>query len=259
MGKVTVRMDLKEYCGYLERRVKELEEENILLRRKLGMAVRIGSAVEETAVDPIREDAVASIHKYSSSDEKIHLFRSLFCGREDVFARRWYSTKTEKSGYAPVCANEWRDGVCIKPKGSCAKCENRELVPLSDAVIYDHLSGKDAYGRDVVGIYPILPGDICWFLAIDFDDGAWRDHVSQLRSTCDEWDINCAVERSRSGEGAHLWIFFSEPISCNTARKLGTALLTAAMESSGKLKLDSYDRMFPNQDTLPKYLWALRR
>jgi len=246
-------VDLKEYCGYLERRVKELEEENILLRRKLGMAARTGPAMEETAANPIREDTViAGIHKYSSSDEKIHLFRSLFCGRGDVFARRWYSTKTEKSGYSPVCANEWRDGVCIKPKGSCAKCENRELVPLSDAVIYDHLSGKDAYGRDVVGIYPILRDDTCLFLAIDFDDGAWQDHVSQLRHICNEWNISCAVERSRSGEGAHLWIFFSEPIACNTARKLGTALLTAAMDNSGNLKLDSYDRMFPNQDTLPK-------
>ena len=151
-----------------------------------------------------------------------------------------------------MCANEWREGVCIKPKGSCSKCENRELVPLSDAIIYEHLSGKDGFGRDVVGLYPILPNDTCYFLAIDFDDGDWQDNVSEVWSICTGWNIPCAVERSRNGEGAHLWIFFSEPVPCSTARKLGTALLTAAMECSGKLKLDSYDRMFPNQDTLPK-------
>lgn len=163
-----------------------------------------------------------------------------------------YSAKTEKSGYSPVCANEWCEGVCIKPKGSCSKCENRESVPLSDAIIYEHLSGKDGYGRDVVGLYPILPNDTCYFLAIDFDDGDWQENVSEVRNICTSWNIPCAVERSRSGEGAHLWIFFTEPIPCSTARKLGTALITAAMENSGKLKLDSYDRMFPNQDTLPK-------
>lgn len=240
----------EEYCKQLERRIAELEKENAELRAQLGLSGT--KAVATVQLAEVENSPTATVHKYSSPNEKIQLFRSLFRGREDVFAKRWYSTKTEKSGYSPVCANEWREGVCIKPKGSCSKCENRELVPLSDTIIYEHLSGKDGYGRDVVGLYPILPDDTCCFLAIDFDDGDWQDNVSEVRNICTGWNIPCAVERSRSGEGAHLWIFFSEPVSCSTARKLGTALLTAAMENSGKLKLDSYDRMFPNQDTLPK-------
>lgn len=253
-------MDLEKYCKQLEQRVKELEKENAELRTKLGMTEKCYSpigAIPDTdtgnVIAPVcSEKEYSAINKYSAPDEKIRLFRSLFRGREDVFAKRWYSVKSEKSGYSPVCANEWRDGVCAKPKGSCSKCENRELVPLSDAIIYEHLSGKDGYGRDVVGLYPIQTDDTCYFLAIDFDDGDWQDNVRELRNICTGWNIPCAVERSRSGEGAHLWIFFSEPISCSTARKLGTALLTAAMENGGKLKLESYDRMFPNQDMLPK-------
>ena len=237
-------------CRELQRRIEELEAENKLLRSKLGMAEAVASAA------PVREEntpqvLATAVHKRSSTDDKIRLFRSLFRGREDVFARRWYSTKKEKGGYAPVCANEWRDGVCIKPKGSCSKCEHRELVALSDKVLYDHLSGSDPYGRDVIGIYPILPDDTCYFLAIDFDDDGWQENVLAVRRVCEEWKIPCGVERSRSGKGAHLWIFFSAAVSCTGARKLGSALLTAAMEREGKLKLDAYDRMFPCQDMLP--------
>ncbi len=253
-------MNLQKYCKQLEQRVKELEKENAELRTRLGMTEMYSLPVEEVCsadteniiVPACPEKKHSTVHKYSPPDEKIRLFRSLFRGREDVFAKRWYSVKSEKSGYSPVCANEWQDDVCIKPKGSCSKCENRELVLLSDAIIYEHLSGKDGYGRDVVGLYPIQIDDTCYFLAIDFDDGDWQNNVREVRNICTGWNIPCAVERSRSGEGAHLWIFFSDPIPCRTARRLGTALLTAAMENTGKLKLDSYDRMFPNQDTLPK-------
>ena len=174
-------MDWKQRCAELEKRISELEAENRELRRRLGMD--IPKPVPSTAV-----------HNRSTPAEKIMLFRSLFRGREDAFARRWYSTKTEMAGYAPVCANEWQSGVCIKPKGSCSKCEHRDLVPLNDQVIYNHLSGKDAYGRDVVGLYPILPDDACCFLAIDFDNGAWQENVSAVRSICTEWEIPCAVE-----------------------------------------------------------------
>lgn len=234
-------MDYEKHCAELQKRIAELENENRELRRRLGMPPH----------PPVQVAPTTEVHMHSSPAEKIRLFRSLFRGREDVFARRWYSTKTEKAGYAPVCANEWKHGICMKPNGTCSKCEYRELVPLRDQVIYDHLSGTDTYGRDVVGLYPILPDDTCCFLAIDFDDGAWRENVSAVRNICAEWNVPCAVERSRSGEGAHLWIFFSAPLPCSTARKLSSSLLTAAMEREGSLKLDAYDRMFPCQDMLP--------
>ncbi len=234
-------MDWKQRCAELEMRIAALETENRELRQRVGIQI----------FEPAKPVPTTTIHMHSTPAEKIRLFRSLFRGRDDVFARHWYSTKTEKAGYAPVCANEWKPGVCIKPKGTCSKCEHRELVPLSDQVIFNHLSGKDAYGRDVVGLYPILSDDTCCFLAIDFDDGAWQENVSAVRKVCAEWGVPCAVERSRSGEGAHLWIFFSASLPCSTARKLGSTLLTAAMEQEGSLKLDAYDRMFPCQDMLP--------
>lgn len=246
-------MDWEQRCRELQQRVDELERENLELRRKLGYSETEPSAEPENQKieTVIEHSAGVGVHLRSTPEEKIRLFRSLFRGREDVFARRWYSVQKEKAGYAPVCANEWKYGVCLKPKGKCSKCENRVLVPLDDAVIYKHLSGKDANGQDVIGLYPILPDDTCYFLAIDFDDGAWRENVAAVRSVCDEWEIPCGVERSRSGEGAHLWVFFEDAIPCATARKLGSALLTAAMEREGKLRLDAYDRMFPCQDTLP--------
>ena len=242
------------------KRIEVLERENAELKRMLGMAVEAVPADEELTPSKAIEAVIVQpkpvlrdgFDKYRSPEEKIALFRSLFRGREDVFAARWQSVTTGKSGYSPACANEWAAGVCAKPKGSCQNCEHRELLSLTDAVIYRHLRGNDAYGRDIVGIYPILPDDTCFFLALDFDDEGWSENVSAVRDICKEWDVPCAVERSRSGEGAHQWLFFENAVPCAEARRLGTALLTAAMEKGGELKLKAYDRMFPNQDVLPK-------
>ena len=254
----------------LRARIEALERENAMLWELLRMGPGEEeerwpplSLAEEASFAPTQPPAVlqeateplaagSGFNKYAPPGEKIALFRSLFHGREDVYARRWQSVKTGKSGYSPACANEWAPGVCPKPKGSCKDCAHRELLPLTDAVIEAHLRGRDACGRDVLGVYPILPDDSCRFLALDFDDEGWRENVTAVREVCRRWELPCAVERSRSGEGAHLWLFFEAAVPCAEARRLGTALLTAAMEAGGALKLTSYDRMFPNQDTLPK-------
>ena len=192
------------------------------------------------------------IDKYSSPQEKIELFKHLFIGRTDVYAKRYYSTNTGKSGYVPACSNEWIPNVCDKKANTCTTCPNRNFVKLTDKIIYDHLSGKDDFCRDVIGVYPMMPNESTKFLAIDFDDDNWQKDVSAVKSICMNLNIPVAVERSRSGNGAHMWFFFEEPVSATDARKLGSGILTTAMESRHEIGLDSYDRMFPNQDSMPK-------
>ena len=222
---------------------ERLKAENAELKKRLGKAEP--EIAEEVAAE------VAAVNMRSSPDEKIALFRSLFAGREDVFARRWYSKTTGRSGYQPVCDNEWSPGLCDKRTYKCADCPNRNLKPLDYDALFAHLAGKDEYGRDVVGVYPMLTDDTCRFLAADFDEESYIDDVTAYREVCTEWNIPVSVERSRSGSGAHAWIFFEEPILASSARKLGTAVLTAAMEKRGDLSFKSYDRLFPNQDTMP--------
>ena len=193
----------------------------------------------------------AAVTMSSTPQEKIALFRSLFRGREDVYALRWHNVKTGKSGYSPACANKWVPDVCGLPKVRCADCKYRSFAKLNDKKIFAHLSGKDELGRDVIGIYPMLPDETTNFLAIDFDDGDWKADISAVRKVCESNGVPCAVERSRSGEGGHLWVFFESPVSAAKARKLGSGLLTQAMKERHEIKFGSYDRMFPNQDTMP--------
>lgn len=150
-----------------------------------------------------------------------------------------------------MAANEWQPGLCEKGRVSCAKCPNRVLRPLDDAAIYRHLAGRDAQGRDVIGLYPMLPDETCYLLALDFDDANWQDCARAVASVCRAHSIPFALERSRSGQGAHVWLFFAEAIPCAKARQLGDALLSAAMDACGGISFTAYDRMFPNQDTLP--------
>ncbi len=188
----------------------------------------------------------------SSAQEKIALFLSLFRGREDVCARRYYSLKTGKSGYVPLCRNEWEPGLCDKKAHPCPECPNRDFVPLTAQIVKAHLVGQDGHGRDVAGIYPMLEDDQTRLLAADFDEEAWREDVSAFRETCAALGLTPAVERSRSGNGAHVWFFFSEPVPAAEARKLGSALLTRTMDRRHELRFQSYDRLFPSQDTVPK-------
>jgi len=182
-----------------------------------------------------------------SAPEKVTLFRRLFRGRDDVYPVRWESKVSGKSGYAPACANEWREGVCDKRRVKCTDCGNRRLLPLSDSVIYDHLAGKHT-----VGIYPLFEDDTCHFLAVDFDEAEWRSDARAFVQSCEELGIPVALEISRSGQGAHAWIFFTGCVPARDARRLGTAIISHTCARTRQLALSSYDRLFPNQDRLPK-------
>lgn len=143
--------------------------------------------------------------------EKVSLFRSLFRGRADVFPVRFVSKKTGKPGYAPSCSNKWEPGVCLlRTGGRCSDCVNQAFVSVSDQVVIDHLQG-----RHVIGVYPLLDDETCWFLAVDFDKSSWKDDVAAFAETCRILGTPVAIERSRSGNGAHAWFFFTAPITAN--------------------------------------------
>jgi superfamily II DNA or RNA helicase len=178
---------------------------------------------------------------------RVALFMSLFRGRADVFATRWESTRAPgKSGWAPKCSNEWQPGVCFKPKVKCAACSQRRFVAFTAAEARLHLEG-----RQTAGIYPLLADETCWLLAIDLDGPSWPDDVRALRDAAGESDLPVLVERSRSGRGAHVWLLFAAALPARTARALGSLLLTRAMRHRS-ISMDSYDRLFPNQDTMPR-------
>lgn len=192
------------------------------------------------------------VHHGSSTEDKISLFRSLFRGRQDIYPRRFESRRTGKAGYAPACKNEWVSGLCQKPRIKCAACQHRAFLPVTDTVIHQHLTGEDNEGADfVAGVYPMLLDETCFFIAIDLDKALWQKDVTAVMETCRQMQLPALLERSRSGNGAHVWIFFSKAVSASLARRLGSHLLTLTMARRPDIGLDSYDRLFPNQDTLP--------
>lgn len=197
-------------------------------------------------------EQTAPVCTHSSTQEKIECFLSMFRGREGLYARRYYSTKTGKSGYTPVCKNEWAQRLCDKRKYKCVDCPNRALVPLSFEAVKAHLRGNDPLCRDVAAIYPMREDNTTWLLAADFDEANWQADVAAFRKCCTALGLTPAVERSRSGNGAHVWFFFSEPVSAADARRLGSGLLTRTMACRHELSFASYDRLFPAQDTVPK-------
>jgi hypothetical protein len=219
----------------------ELQAENsrlVALLQSHGIEWRV---LPEQATTPATEPSRLS------TEEKIALFRSLFRGRTDVYPVRWESRTSGKSGYAPACANEWRAGVCEKPRIKCSDCDKRLLIPLSDEVIYGHLAGEHT-----VGVYPLLEDDCCYFLAVDFDESEWREDARAFMQSCEEMGVPAALEISRSGQGAHAWGFFASRVSARDARRLGTAIISHTCARTRQLRLNSYDRLFPNQDTRPK-------
>ncbi len=176
------------------------------------------------------------------------LFRSLFRGRQDIFPTRFVSKKTGKPGYAPACTNKFVTGLCaLKTGGKCSECSNQAFIPVADQVVIDHLKG-----RHVMGVYPLLEDETCWFLAADFDKSSWKEDVVAFAETCRSIGAPVAVERSRSGNGAHAWFFFTSPVLANVARRMGCFLITETMNRRHELSMESYDRLFPNQDTMPR-------
>lgn len=211
---------------------------------------RLIALLESHDIEWQQPQAISTIPEAESAalttEEKIALFRCLFRGRSDVYPVRWES-KAGKSGYSPACANEWKPGVCEKPRIKCADCVKRSLVPLSDQTIFDHLAGKHT-----VGVYPLLNDDGCHFLVVDFDKAHWQEDARAFVQTCRELSVPVALEISRSGNGAHVWIFFSSSVPARDARRLGTAIISRTCNRTRQLELGSYDRLFPNQDTMPK-------
>lgn len=238
------------------RRLHELEEENKRLKSLLTKhGIPFEVCTHDSGIVASKSTVPTTSSVRLSLQAKVELFQSIFKGRENVFAKRWYSDTTKKSGYQPVCEHEWNIEFCNKRKYKCAECPNRRFAMLSYEYIYNHLAGKDNYGRDVVGLYPMLNDNTCYFLCTDFDDKScehgYQNDVLAFTSVCKEWNVPCYLERSRSGNGAHVWIFFDSAITAVKARRLGKSILSEAMNKDVHLSFKSYDRFFPNQDTLP--------
>lgn len=185
-----------------------------------------------------------------STSAKIALFRSLFRGRDDVYPKLWISKSGDRKGYMPACANDGIYSLCGKrkfPRIKCGDCNHQAYLPVSDEVVRDHLQGKQT-----IGVYPLLQDDTCRFLAVDFDKTTWQEDVAAFRETCSSLNIPVAVERSRSGNGAHAWFFFTEPVMAAVARTMGCYLITETMSRRHQLSMESYDRLFPSQDIMPR-------
>jgi hypothetical protein len=227
------RPDLAARCEQLEREIDRLRS----LLDQHGIAIPAAATNSNLPATP------SSL----KTPEKIALFRSLFRGREDVFAQRWESPDG-RVGYSPTTERDWKAYYAAKPEDrKRVDKETRKNIPLDDEAIHAHLSGKQT-----LGVYPLLLDDTCWLLAVDFDKKTWREDAAAFRETCNTLGVPASVECSRSGNGAHIWIFFERPVPAGLARRLGSLLLTRTMERRHQIGLDSYDRLFPNQDTMPK-------
>jgi superfamily II DNA or RNA helicase len=232
---------LEKRIEYLRHQQSDADESLLALQQQL-----IGIDRHQSSDHKDTENTSPFDSSSLSPTDKVNLFLRLFRGRDDVYPKRWQNQKSGKNGYSPTCANEWVRGVCEKPRVKCGECSNQAFLSVTNEAILNHLKG-----RHVMGVYPMLSDETCWFLAADFDKKAWKDDVLAFAETCRRLDIPYAIERSRSGNGAHVWFFFERPILASTARKMGGFLLTETMSNRHQLGMHSYDRLFPNQDTLP--------
>jgi superfamily II DNA or RNA helicase len=251
----------KEMRRELEKALQEIEQlhqENVQLKKKLGIEVSepradyrqsgLTSLGSNTRVEEAQEarsygrDEPTSakpsrVGSNFSAEEKIKLFRTLFKGRDDVYAIFWFNERTGKKGYSPACEDPW----------SSRKGKAKKYLPLTDKVILSHLTGEK-----IIGVYPLLKDDTCWFLACDFDKEGWALDALAFVNICKDYGVPAYLERSRSGNGGHVWIFFSAPVPATLARQLGIRLLKETMVIRAEMDLASYDRFFPSQDFLPR-------
>ena len=257
----------------LQSRIQALEDENRLLKERLDEAgvsyVDIVSGDAEGVVELYDPDQGARIKKFDVTDKIASDFFMMFCrGRKDLYDLRYTNPKTGKNGYYTQCFNRWDRGCHIQKKDGvrCKDCELRAYKPVTLPLIKAHMNGTDPNGNDVVAIYPMLENNLCQLLVFDFDnhakgaeqedyaniDDRWKEEINALRRICKNLDVDAVVERSRSGRGAHLWIFFKEMIPARLARKFGFALLEKGAESVNLKSFKYYDRMIPTQDALPE-------
>lgn len=267
-------------------RINTLETENDLLKKRLeeaGIPYQDIIGSNQPALKTLTEESLeyidssesydpdqgARILPFEATDKVANTFFMMFCrGRKDVYDLRYTNPKTGKNGYYTQCKNRWdRDCHIQKRDGiRCRDCEIQAYKELTLQTIKAHMEGKNPYGNDVVAIYPMLDNNVCQLIVFDFDnhaekseqmdyantDEAWKEEVNALRQICRSLGIDAVVERSRSGKGAHLWIFFKEMIPARLARKFGFALLEKGAESVNLKSFRYYDRMIPAQDALPK-------
>lgn len=226
----------------LEARLAELVRERDAISTELA-SLKVASA----AAVPMSRGSTVADRPPQNPAEKVALFLRLFRCRQSVYPKLWENPRKGTKGYSPACQNEWARGICQKPKVKCSECPHRVFPRLDEAAVEAHLRGKHT-----VGTYAIREDDTCTFLACDFDGTGWRSDILTYQSVGQQMGVQVSIERSRSGAGAHAWIFFSEPVPARLARALGTLILSRCGEVCHTLSLESYDRFFPNQDFIPK-------
>lgn len=227
----------------LSRELDDLREESRRLHEEIErLRALVGLAQAESPRPPIQaalfptDEPLPDVDAHSTIESKVALMRTLFHAREDVYAVRWISARSGRAGYSPATTGRWSSDT-----------KARRYLPLTDEVLETHL-----LGQATVGVYPLLQGDMCWFVAADFDGGTWALDALAFLGACHRHGVAAALERSRSGNGAHVWIFFGMAVTATSARRLGTAMLRETMVSRAEMDLASYDRFFPSQDFLPK-------